>query len=83
MLAALLGAIVWNLLTWWLGLPSQLVARADRRPRRRGARRSRARSGVQWHGLVHKVLIPALIAPALAFGGAFLLLLGSSGSSSG
>ena len=22
MLAALIGAIVWNLLTWWLGLPS-------------------------------------------------------------
>ena len=37
-LAAVLGAIVWNLLTWWLGLPSSLVARADRRTDRRGAR---------------------------------------------
>ena len=34
-LAALLGAIVWNLITWWLGLP-QLVARADGRLWRRG-----------------------------------------------
>src|SRR5207237_1738499 len=31
--------------------------------------------GVQWHGLGHNVAIPALIAPALAFVGAFLLLL--------
>ena len=32
---ALIGAIAWNLLTWWYGIPSQLVARADRRHRRR------------------------------------------------
>jgi PiT family inorganic phosphate transporter len=32
--------------------------------------------GVQWHGIVHKVLIPAVWAPTLAFAGAFLLLLG-------
>jgi PiT family inorganic phosphate transporter len=31
--------------------------------------------GVQWHGVVHKVLIPAVWAPTLAFAGAFLLLL--------
>jgi PiT family inorganic phosphate transporter len=31
---------------------------------------------VQWHGLVHKVLIPALVAPTLAFAGGFLVLLG-------
>src|SRR6267378_2373342 len=31
--------------------------------------------GVLWHGLAHKVAIPALIAPLLAFAGAFLLLI--------
>jgi PiT family inorganic phosphate transporter len=31
--------------------------------------------GVQWHGLVHSVAIPAIAAPAIAFAGAFLLLL--------
>jgi PiT family inorganic phosphate transporter len=74
-LAALLGAIVWNLLTWWFGLPSSsshaliggLVGAAIVQS---GSR------GVQWHGIAHKVLIPALLAPALAFGAAFVLLLG-------
>ena len=32
--------------------------------------------GVLWHGVAHKVAIPALWAPTLAFGAAFLLLLG-------
>jgi PiT family inorganic phosphate transporter len=73
-LAAVLGAIVWNLLTWWLGLPSSsshaliggLVG---------AALVQSGEKGVQWHGIVHKVLIPAVWAPTLAFAGAFLLLL--------
>ncbi len=73
-LAALLGAIAWNLLTWWLGLPSSsshaliggLVGAAIARS---GA------SGVEWHGLAHSVAIPALVAPAIAFGAAYLVLL--------
>jgi PiT family inorganic phosphate transporter len=72
-LAALLGAITWNLLTWWLGLPSSsshaliggLVGAALAQS---GA------NGVLWHGLAHKVVIPALVAPLLAFGAAFALL---------
>src|SRR6266581_4085370 len=31
--------------------------------------------GVLWHGLAHKVVIPAVAAPAIAFGAAFALLL--------
>jgi PiT family inorganic phosphate transporter len=73
-LAAVLGAISWNLLTWWLGLPSSsshaliggLVG---------AALAQSGESGVQWHGLTHKVAIPALWAPTTAFIGAFLLLL--------
>jgi len=73
-LAAVSGAIVWNLLTWWLGLPSSsshaliggLVG---------AALVQSGEAGVQWHGLVHNVLIPAVWAPAIAFAGAFLLLL--------
>src|SRR5919202_3278394 len=73
-LAALVGAIAWNLLTWWLGLPSSsshaliggLVGAAIVQS---------GSSGVQWHGLAHKVLIPAAIAPALGFVGAFAVLL--------
>ena len=74
-LAALVGAIVWNLITWRLGLPSSsshaliggLVGAAIAQS---------GLEGVQWHGLVHNVAIPGVIAPAVAFGGAFLLLLG-------
>src|SRR5690242_2150499 len=73
-LAALLGAIAWNLLTWWLGLPSSsshaliggLIGAAL------------AQSGadaVQWHEITHKVIIPAIASPILGFAGAFLLLL--------
>jgi PiT family inorganic phosphate transporter len=73
-LAALLGAIAWNLLTWWFGLPSSsshaliggLVG---------AALAQSGQNGVLWHGLAHKVVIPALVAPLLAFAGAFLLLL--------
>src|SRR5213076_2677976 len=74
LIAALVGAIAWNLLTWWFGLPSSsshaliggLVG---------AALVQSGEKGVLWHGLAHKIVIPALIAPLLAFGGAFLLLL--------
>jgi inorganic phosphate transporter, PiT family len=73
-LAALIGAIVWNLLTWWLGLPSSsshaliggLIGAAMAQSWTRG---------VQWHGIAHKIAIPAVVAPAIAFMGGFLLLL--------
>jgi PiT family inorganic phosphate transporter len=73
-LAAVSGAIVWNLITWWLGLPSSsshaliggLVG---------AALVQSGEAGVEWHGLVHSVLIPAVWAPAIAFAAAFLLLL--------
>src|SRR5437762_5004601 len=61
-LAALLGAIAWNLVTWWLGLPSSsthaLVGALC------GAAIVKAGSqGVLWHGIVHKVIIPAATSP--------------------
>jgi PiT family inorganic phosphate transporter len=73
-LAALIGAIVWNLITWWFGLPSSsshaliggLVG---------AALVQSGSTGVQWHGLVHNVMIPALAAPVIAFAAAFLLLI--------
>jgi inorganic phosphate transporter, PiT family len=64
--AGLVGAIVWNLITWYFGLPSSsshaliggiigaLLAAVGG-------------SGVKWQGLVSKVVVPALIAPVLAF----------------
>jgi PiT family inorganic phosphate transporter len=73
-LAALIGAIVWNLITWWLGLPSSsshaLIGGLV------GAALVQSGSvGVQWHGLAHSVILPALFAPVIAFVAAFGLLL--------
>src|SRR5438309_7029169 len=56
-LAALIGAIAWHLLTWWVGLPSSsthaLIGGLV------GAALVQSGSkGVEWHGLAHKVLIP-------------------------
>src|SRR5256885_5616165 len=73
-LAALIGAIVWNLITWRAGLPSSsshaliggLVG---------AALAQSGLQGVQWHGLVPSVPIPAIAAPAIALAPAFLLLL--------
>jgi PiT family inorganic phosphate transporter len=72
-LAALFGAIVWNLFTWWLGLPSSsthaLIGGLV------GAALVQSGSGgVQWHGIVEKVVIPGAISPVVGFAGAFLLM---------
>jgi len=73
-LAALIGAIAWNLFTWWLGLPSSsshaLIGGLI------GAALVQSGSkGVEWHDVAHKVAIPAVFAPLIAFSAAFLLLL--------
>ncbi len=64
--AGLVGAIVWNLVTWYFGLPSSsshaLVGGVV------GAMlAAHGTSAVQFDGLTAKILIPALIAPVLAF----------------
>jgi PiT family inorganic phosphate transporter len=73
-LAALVGATVWNLLTWRLGLPSSsthaliggLVG---------AALVQSGSAGVQWHGVWEKVVIPGAVSPAVGFALAFLLML--------
>src|SRR5918997_2111232 len=73
-LAALIGAIAWNLLTWWFGLPSSsshaliggLIG---------AALAQSGYDGVEWNGIVEKILIPGLSAPVLGFLAAFALLL--------
>ena len=72
--AGLIGAIAWNLTTWWFGLPSSsshaLIGGMV------GATvASAGLSGVQWDGLVEKVMVPALVAPVLAMVAAGLAIL--------
>ena len=72
-LAALIGAIAWNLITWYFGIPSSsshalvgglvgatLVAVGT--------------SGVQWAGIWHKVVLPMITSPALGLLAAFVLM---------
>ena len=69
-MAALLGAIAWNLLTWWFGLPSSsshaliggLVGAA-----------LVSNETVLWNGVVQKVAIPMVLSPMIGFTAAFLL----------
>jgi inorganic phosphate transporter, PiT family len=70
----LIGAITWNLITWYFGLPSSsshaLIGGVV------GATLVAEGSGaILWEGLVGKVLIPALIAPTLAFVAAGIAIL--------
>lgn len=69
--AAVFGAIVWNLFTWALGLPSSsshaliggLVGAAVA-----------AAWGVQWTGLIEAVVIPMILSPIVGFSLAYLLM---------
>jgi PiT family inorganic phosphate transporter len=63
--AGLIGAITWNLITWYNALPSSsshaliggiigaLLA-------------AQGGEGIKWHGVLSKLVLPALVAPALA-----------------
>lgn len=74
-LAALIGASIWNLLTWWYGIPSSsshaligglagaVVAHAGV-------------SAFKWPTLIKKVLVPLVLSPALGFLAAFVLMIG-------
>ena len=63
--AGLIGGIIWNLLTWLLGIPSSsshaLIGGVI------GSTMAAAgASAVVWHGLVSKVVIPAVLSPIIA-----------------
>ena len=73
--SALVGALIWNLLTWWWGLPSSsshaLVGGII------GAVSYHVGSlegGVQWWNVLKKVVLPGLIAPIMAIFCAYLLM---------
>jgi phosphate/sulfate permease len=71
-LSALLGAILWNLGTWYFGLPSSsshaLIGGLV------GAALAAAET-VQWQGVIDKVLIPMVVSPLIGFGLSYLFML--------
>ena len=70
--AALIGAITWNLITWYFGLPSSsshaLIGGLV------GAALAAAHS-VQWMGILDKVVIPMVLSPLVGFGLGYLFML--------
>jgi phosphate/sulfate permease len=70
--AALIGAITWNLITWYFGLPSSsshaLIGGLV------GAALAAAES-VQWSGILDKVVIPMVLSPLIGFGLGYLFML--------
>jgi PiT family inorganic phosphate transporter len=70
-LSALVGAITWNLITWYFGLPSSsshaLIGGLV------GAGLA-STSVVLWSGILDKVVIPMVLSPAIGFLGAFALM---------
>ncbi|WP_129782922.1 inorganic phosphate transporter [Promicromonospora panici] len=70
-LCALLGAIVWNLITWWFGLPSSsthaLIGGLVGAGLAGGM-------GVYWSAIVDKVVVPMIVSPLVGFGLAFAVM---------
>jgi PiT family inorganic phosphate transporter len=64
-LGGLVGGIVWNLVTWVLAIPSS-SSHALVGGMVGAVLAASGTHGVLWHGLVAKVLIPALLAPVVA-----------------
>jgi len=73
--SALIGAIVWNLLTWWVGLPSSsshaLIGGLL------GATGVAVGVGAfKWDGIVNKVVVPLVSSPVIGFAIALTLMVG-------
>ena len=71
-MSGLLGAITWNLITWWFGLPSSSSHALI------GGLVGAAIGGgadVDWAKIVEKVLIPMVLSPLFGFAAAFVVML--------
>jgi inorganic phosphate transporter, PiT family len=72
-MSALLGAIAWNLITWYFGLPSSSSHALI------GGLVGAALAGgvvVQWQGILDKVVLPMILSPIVGFSLAGLLMIG-------
>ncbi len=87
LIAALLGAIVWNLVTWWFGLPSSsshalvggLVGATFAASHENFAAIiwSAPKAGAHWwqfSGILYKVIIPMVLSPVLGLTFGFLVM---------
>ncbi len=69
--AALIGAIGWNLVTWWRGLPSSsshaLIGGL-------GGAALAAGATVKWGSILDRVVVPMVLSPLLGLAGGFLVM---------
>jgi inorganic phosphate transporter, PiT family len=65
-LAGLVGAITWNLVTWYAGIPSSSSHALVGGMIGSAVAATGGFGVVQWHGVTQKVLTPSLLAPLLA-----------------
>lgn len=70
-MSALVGAIIWNLLTWYFGLPSSSSHALIGGLVGVGVA---AGVAVDWHKVVEKVAVPMVVSPLLGFFGAFCVM---------
>ncbi|GAB3027114.1 inorganic phosphate transporter [Oleiagrimonas citrea] len=78
LICALLGAVIWNLVTWWWGLPSSsshglvggLVGAAIAASSGKFDAVIWFRGGAHWwqgHGVIPKVIVPMVVSPIMGF----------------
>jgi PiT family inorganic phosphate transporter len=72
-LSALIGAITWNLITWWLGLPSSSTHALIGGLAGVGVA---SRVTVHWDAILDKVVLPMVLSPLVGFGLAFFVMVG-------
>ncbi len=74
---ALIGAIIWNLLTWYFAIPSSSSHALIGSLIGAAATSSRSFSIVNWHNFIDKIIIPLVTAPiiGLVFGFIFMFIL--------
>jgi PiT family inorganic phosphate transporter len=74
-LAGLVGAITWNLITWYLGLPSSSSHALIGGVAGSAVAATGGFAVIDWAGLKDKVLIPSLLAPLFGIVGAAALMI--------
>lgn len=72
-LSAVIGAIVWNLITWWFGLPSSSSHALIGALTGVGVA---AGITVHWKVILDKVVIPMVVSPVIGFTLAFFVMVG-------
>lgn len=73
-MAALIGAIIWNLFTWWMGIPSSSSHALIGSLLGATSVYTMSMDHIVWSGVMEKVVIPLFTSPVIGFVVGFLLM---------